>query len=174
MKVILNQDVDNLGYVGEIVEVKPGYARNYLLPRKIAVVVNKHNLEVMQNRMKKLEKEIEQTRISSEELKAKIEEMVLRFERKVGENDVLFGSVTVADIEAELNAAGIEFDRKKFTLPEAIKTTGVHICKLRLFRDISAEVKVEVVPEGVEETAEEVAEVQEATEEVISEETTEE
>lgn len=170
MKVILNQDVDNLGYVGEIVEVKPGYARNYLLPRKIAVVVNKHNLEVMQNKMKKLEKEIEQTRLTSEELKAKIEALVLRFERKVGENDVLFGSVTVHDIEEQLNEAGVEFDRKKFTLPEAIKTTGTFTCKLKLFRDIVAEVKVEVVPEGVEETPE----VEEAAEEVSTEETTEE
>jgi len=150
MKVILNADMDNLGELGDIVEVKPGFARNYLLPRQLAVAVNKNNLEMMKARRRKAEQQFELEKMSALEKKQTLDGIALRFERKSGENDVLFGSVTTADIEKKLAEMGIEIERKKLHLEEQIKRLGNYTCKIKLVKDVDAEIKIEVLPEGGE------------------------
>jgi large subunit ribosomal protein L9 len=148
MKVILNSDVEGKGEVGDIVEVKPGFARNYLFPRKLALEVNRHNLDVIKAKRKKIEKRLEIERLSAKDQKLKLEELILTIEKKAGENDVLFGSVTTQDIEKKLSELGAEIDRKKIHLEEQIKRLGHYSCKIKLMRDVEAEVKIEVVAEG--------------------------
>ena len=148
MKVILNSDLEGKGELGDIVEVKPGYARNYLLPKQLALPVNKHNLEVMKARRKKVEKKLEIERLSATDQKQKIEELTLSIEKKAGENDVLFGSVTTSDIEDKLGELGITIDRKKFHLDEQIKRLGHHTCKIKLMKGVDADLKIQVIAEG--------------------------
>jgi large subunit ribosomal protein L9 len=148
MKVILNTDLEGKGELGDIVEVKPGFARNYLFPKELALPVNKHNLDMMKARRKKVEKELEIQRLSATEQKVKIEEITLTFERKAGESAVLFGSVTTADIEKKLEEMGFEIERKKLHLDEPIKRVGHYTCKIKLVKGVDADLKIEVVPEG--------------------------
>ncbi|MCK4942084.1 MAG: 50S ribosomal protein L9 [Candidatus Aminicenantes bacterium] len=148
MKVILNSDLEGKGELGDIVEVKPGYARNYLLPKQLALRVTKHNLEVMKARRKKVEKKLEIERLSATEQKQKIEELTLTIEKKAGENDVLFGSVTTSDIENKLEELGITLDRKKLHLDEQIKRLGHYTCKIKLMKGGDADLKIQVIAEG--------------------------
>lgn len=148
MKVILNTDLEGKGDLGDIVEVKPGFARNYLFPKELALPVNKQNLEMMKARRKKVEKELEIQRLSATEQKVKLEELSLTFEKKAGESDVLFGSVTTSDIEKRLEEMGIEIDRKKLHLDEPIKRLGHYTCKIKLVKGVDADLKIEVVAEG--------------------------
>ncbi len=150
MKVILNKDIDNLGLFGDVVNVKSGYARNYLLPNEMVVRYNKHNLDVSKVKMGKYEKQREIEKLSAEDQKNRIEELNIKIERKAGEKGVLYGSVTISDIEDELKKLDINIERKKFNLTEPIKKLGQFTCKVRLFRDVSAELKIEVAPEGGE------------------------
>jgi len=155
MKVILNENIEQLGRLGDIVEVKPGYARNYLLPKKLALEPNKHNLEVMKFRKLKAQKQLELEKLSAMEQKQKIEDLQLTIEKKAGESDTLFGSVTPMEIQQELEEMGITIDRKKFHLDEPIKKLGHHVCKIKLVEDIEAELRIDVVKEGGEEIKEE-------------------
>lgn len=150
MKVILNADIEGKGEVGDIVEVKPGFARNYLFPRKLALEVNRHNMDVMKAKRKKIEKKLEIERLSAREQKLKLEELTLTIEKKAGENDVLFGSVTTQDIEKKLSELGADIDRKKIHLEEQIKRLGHYSFKIKLMKDVEAELKIEVVAEGRE------------------------
>ena len=150
MKVILNKDIDNLGLFGDVVDVKAGYARNFLLPNDMVVKYNKHNLDVSKVKMGKYEKQRELEKLSAEDQKKRIEELEIKIERKAGEKGVLYGSVTISDIEEELKKIDINIERKKFNLSEPIKKIGVFKCKIRLFRDIEAELQIEVTPEGGE------------------------
>ena len=151
MKVILNSDIDRLGNIGDIVEVKAGHARNYLFPKKLALCLNKHNLDIMKIKKNKIQKKLEIEKMSAIEQKQKLEEITLTFERKAGEKGILFGSVGVSDIEEKLKDVGIHVDRKKYHLEEPIKKVGNYTCKLRLFDGIDAELRVEVKAEGEEE-----------------------
>lgn len=150
MKVLLNAEIENLGNVGDMIEVKPGFARNYLFPRNLALEVTKHNTELLKNKRIKIDKKIEVEKLSAEELKGKIEELSIKIRKKSGENDVLFGSVTTMEIEKELEKLGVEIDRKKLHIEEPIKKIGSFICKVKLFRDIEADLKIEVEKEGEE------------------------
>ncbi len=150
MKVILNSDIDHLGNIGDIVEVKDGHARNYLFPKKLALSLSKHNLDIMKIKKNKIQKKLEIDKMSAIEQKQKLEEITLTFERKAGEKGILFGSVGVSDIEEKLKDVGIHVDRKKYHLEEPIKKVGNYTCKLRLFDGIEAELKLEVKAEGEE------------------------
>jgi len=150
MKVLLNSDIEKLGVLGDIVEVKPGFARNHLFPKNLALQVNKHNLEIMEFKKKKIQKKMELDKLSALEQKEKLEEITLTFAKKAGENDMLFGSVTVLEIEKHLEELGIEIERKRFDLAEPIKRIGNYTCKIKLFNEIEAEIKIEVVREEEE------------------------
>lgn len=150
MKVILNRDIDNLGLFGDAVDVKSGYARNFLFPNNLALRYTKHNLDVSKVKMGKYEQQREVEKLSAEDQKQKIEDLNIKIERKSGEKGVLYGSVTISDIEEELKKIDISIERKKFSLGEPIKKIGIFKCMIRLFRDVEAELTIEVVPEGGE------------------------
>ncbi|HNX98607.1 MAG TPA: 50S ribosomal protein L9 [Candidatus Aminicenantes bacterium] len=150
MKVILTSDLDRIGDLGDVLEVKSGFARNYLFPKQYAIPVTPHNLSVMESRRKKHEKKLAIERLSAEEQKKKIEALTLTFTKKSGENDVLFGSVTTTEIEEKLGEAGVTIERKRIHLAEPIKRIGQYTCVLKLFRDVEAEVKIVVDKEGEE------------------------
>jgi len=174
MKVILNEYIETLGRVGDIIEVKPGYARNYLLPRKLAVLPTKHNMEVMKYKKVKAEKQLEQEKMSARELKEKLEQVTISIEKKAGESDTLFGSVTTMEIQGKLEELGYTFDRKKIHLDEHIKKLGVHTCRVKLIEEIEAEIKIEVLREGgeLEENQAETEVVEDVQPEVAQEEET--
>jgi large subunit ribosomal protein L9 len=152
MRVILNESIEKLGKLGDVVEVKPGYARNYLFPRGLALEPTKHNLEVMKHKKIKAEKQLELEKLSAMEQKKKLEELILTIKKKAGESEQLFGSVTAMEIEGQLAEMGINIERKKLHLEEPIKKLGSYICKIKLIEDIEADLKIEVVREGEEET----------------------
>jgi large subunit ribosomal protein L9 len=145
IQVILQHDVDNVGQSGELVKVRSGFARNYLLPRQLAVPattaeVNRINHEriVAVAKGDKLKKEMR-------DLAAKLSGLSIKLERAVGEDDKLFGSVTAKEIEAAVKAKGFTIDRKKLALAEPLKAIGTFDIPLKLMSDITATLKVEVV-----------------------------
>ena len=144
MKVILIDNLDNVGKLGDIVEVKAGFARNYLLPRRLALQPTKHNVDMLKFKKIKAAKKLELEKMSAVELKKKLEEITLTIQKKAGETDTLFGSVTAMEIESKLAEMGISIDRKKFHLEEPIKKLGNYVCKIRLVEDIEADLKIEV------------------------------
>jgi len=150
MKIILNENVENLGRLGDIVDVKKGFARNFLLPKNLAVLATDHNIEVMKFKKVKAQKKLELEKLSATDQKQKLEQLKLVISKKAGESDTLFGSVTTSEIQAKLEEAGISIDRKKIHLEEPIKKLGLHVCKIKLIEDIEAEVKIEVVKDHVE------------------------
>jgi len=150
MKVLLNSNIEKLGKVGDQIEVKPGYARNYLFPNNFALQVTKHNIELLALKRKKLDKKLELEKLTAEEQKGKIEGIKIEISKKSGENDVLFGSVTTQEIEKKLAELGINIERKKIHLKEPIKKLGNFTCKIKLFEDVEAEVNIEVTKEGEE------------------------
>ncbi|MCK4761913.1 MAG: 50S ribosomal protein L9 [Candidatus Aminicenantes bacterium] len=154
MKVILTSDIETLGKLGAIVEVKPGYARNYLFPRDMALKPTPHNLDLMEKRKKKVQQKLEIDKLSAMDQKQKIEEITLTIEKKAGEKDTLFGSVTPMEIEKLLEETGVHIERKKLHLEEPIKRLGSYTCKVKLMEDVEAEFKIEVVKEGGEESPE--------------------
>ena len=148
MEVILREHVDNLGKRGEIVKVADGYARNYLLPRKLALVATDGNKKQIERERGKFEaKEAEEVK-AAEAVAARVSNLEVDIARKVGENDVLFGSVTASDIASALEAKGVEVDRRKLQLAEPIKKLGDYDVVLKLHREVTAHVKVKVVAEG--------------------------
>ncbi len=152
MEVILRQHVDNLGRRGEIVKVADGYARNYLLPRKLALVATAGNKKQVERERAKLDAvEAEEQKVASaiaDRLNA-IES--IEISRKVGETEALYGSVTTADIADALHAKGFDLDRRKLQLQEPIKKLGEFDIPVKLHRDVVAKIKVHVVAEGGEE-----------------------
>ncbi len=147
MKVILTSDVDKVGNLGDVIEVKPGFARNFLFPRKLAVEVNTHNLALMAGRKKKHQKKLELEKQAAGEQKLKLDGVVIAIRKKAGENDVLFGSVTTAEIEKELADKGFSVERKKIHLDEPIKRLGEFTAKIKLFQGVEAAIQVVVQKE---------------------------
>lgn len=148
MKVILTADVEKVGNLGDIIEVKKGFARNFLLPRKYAVEVTAHTVTLMGNKKKKHQKQLEIEKLSAEEQKQKLEGVSITIKKKAGENDVLFGSVTTSELEKELKAMGINVEKKKLHLDEPIKRLGNYTLKIKLFKDVEAEMKIAVLKDG--------------------------
>ncbi len=180
MKVILQEPVDRLGNVGDQVLVADGYARNYLIPTGLAIEANEGNVKYQKHHQRVLEKKRARLQAKGEELKKRIELVSLYFERKVGEKGKLFGSVTTKDIADALLEKGIEVDRRKIDLPEAIKAAGDYVAVVVLQPGIAAEIAVKVAgdPESqallaekeAEETASLPAEmIETAGEEVVAE-----
>jgi large subunit ribosomal protein L9 len=148
MEVILREHVDNLGRRGEVVKVADGYARNYLLPRKLALLVTDGNKKTIEREKVKFDaQELEEQKVA-EAVAARLSSVEVQIARKVGETDVLFGSVTSADIAEALAAKGFDIDRRKLHLPEPIKKLGEFEVPLKLHREVTVNVKVKVVAEG--------------------------
>jgi large subunit ribosomal protein L9 len=124
MKVILREDVPNLGRKGDIVEVAPGYGRNYLIPKKIALEVTPSNLKMIEIERKAILKRIEKEKLSAEELAENLRKIKLTFYKKAGEKDVIFGSVTSHDIQEALEKLGYNIDKRKILIEEPIKRLG--------------------------------------------------
>ena len=147
-QVLLREDIDNLGARGEIVRVKAGYARNYLLPRNLAVEATANNVRQIEGEKAALAKREAKERGSAELQASQLQKLTLKFERKVGEAGVLYGSVTSMDIAHELQNQGYEVDRRKIVLREPIKRFGNYSVPVRLHRDVTVELPIQVLGEG--------------------------
>jgi len=147
-KILLRQDIDNLGGRGEIVKVKSGYARNFLLPQGLATLATKGNLKQIEQERGALLKKVASEKSTAEAQAEQMRDIVLSFERKAGENGTLFGSVTTMDIADALNAKGYDIDRRKIVLKDAIKETGDYTANIKLHREVVLEVPVSVTAEG--------------------------
>lgn len=147
MKVILRADMENLGRLGDVVEVKPGYGRNYLLPKGLAMSATASNLKVFEMERKKLQAKMDALRADAQSLCKRIEGVEARMVMRVGENDKLYGSVTTSMIAANLADQGIEVDRHRILLDAPIRTLGEFEVRVRLHADVIAKLKVNVVPE---------------------------
>lgn len=146
MELILKQTIETLGEEGDIVKVKPGYARNYLIPHNKAVIANKGNIAILEREKATIEARKEAQRKGSVDLASKINGTVVTIEQRVGEENRLFGSVTTADIAAKLTELGIKVDKKKILLDEPIKTLGETLVQIKIGYQVNAEVKIEIVP----------------------------
>jgi len=150
MEVILRDHVEKLGKRGEIVKVSDGYARNYLLPRKLALPATEGNKKHVERERKIMETREAEEKSGAEAIAARLAAIDITIARRVGDTEQLYGSVTAADITEYLKSKGFEIDRRKLILPEAIKTLGEHNVPLKLHREVTVPVKVKVVKEGAE------------------------
>ncbi|HVF28808.1 MAG TPA: 50S ribosomal protein L9 [Pyrinomonadaceae bacterium] len=151
--ILLREDVDKLGARGEIVKVKAGYARNYLLPRKLAVEATASNVRQIEQERATLMKREAKERGTAEAQAEQMRSLRLNFERKVGEHGILYGSVTSLDIAEALKEKGYEIDRRRISLAETIKETGDFTVAVRLHREVSLDIPVTVTGEGGAQTA---------------------
>ena len=150
MEVILREHVDHLGKRGEIVKVSDGYARNYLLPRKLALPATEGNKKHVERERKIVETREAEEKSQAEAIASRLATIDITIARRVGETEQLYGSVTAADIAEFLKTKGFEIDRRKLILPEPIKTIGEHDVPLKLHREVSVPLKVKVAKEGSE------------------------
>ena len=148
MEVILREHVENLGQRGEVVKVANGYARNYLLPRKLALTVTDGNRKQIERERKIAETREAEERQGAEGIATRLTDVVVTIARRVGETEALYGSVTSADIAEGLAAQGFEVERRKIQLADPIKQLGEFQVPIRLHRDVTANVKVVVTKEG--------------------------
>ena len=147
-QAILLQDVESLGERGTVIDVSPGYLRNYLLPRKLAVLANESNVRQLQHDREVISAQQAKLRGAAQTQAQKLQAVVVRISRKVGDQDKLFGSVTSLDIAEALAAQGQKVDRRAIHLAEPIKTTGKHAVEIRLHREVLSTIQVEVSPEA--------------------------
>jgi large subunit ribosomal protein L9 len=150
MEVILRDHVEKLGRRGEIVKVSDGYARNYLLPRKLALPATEGNRKHVERERKIMETREAEEKSQAEAIASRLATIDITIARRVGETEQLYGSVTATDIAEFLKTKGFEIDRRKLILPEPIKTIGEHDVPLKLHREVAAPLKVKVVKEGAE------------------------
>jgi len=148
MEVILREFVEKLGKRGEIVKVSDGYARNYLLPRKLALPATEGNKKHVERERKIVETREAGEKAQAEAIAARLSAIDITIARRVGDTEQLYGSVTAGDITEYLKARGFDVDRRKLILPEAIKTIGEHGVPLKLHREVTVPLKVKVVKEG--------------------------
>lgn len=145
MDVILTKDVENLGSAGEIVRVKPGYGRNFLIPRGMALLATRGNMAQHEHHKRSIQAEQEKIRAQYEKLAERLKGTSVSIARKAGKDDKLFGSVGVRDIVEALEAQHIALDRKLIQLPDPIRTVGTHEVAVRFTADVSVSLKVTVV-----------------------------
>jgi large subunit ribosomal protein L9 len=148
VKLILREDVQGLGHAGDVVDVKPGYARNFLVPEGKAVLASAGKLRVVEHLKRQIAEKVAKELADHRALKDRIEKLgEVAVPAKAGEEGKLFGSVTVVQLAELLAARGIEIDRRRIDLPEPIKTVGDHAVTVRLHRDVNATLRLKVVPE---------------------------
>jgi len=155
MKIILKENIENLGKRGDIIEVAAGYGRNYLIPRKLALEVTPSNRKMIELEQRALRKKFEKEVESYQGLVDKLNQAVLIFERKAGDKDIIFGSVSVTDIKEGLDKLGFDIEKKRIGLDEPIKRLGNYTVPIKVFHDERAEIKIEVKKEGGVEAKEE-------------------
>ena len=155
MKLILRADVENLGSLGDVVEVKPGYGRNYLLPQGLAMVASPANLKVFEQERNKLQARMDALRAEARGLAARLEALKVVIPMHVGENDKLYGSVTSTIIGDAIAEQGLEVDRRRILMDAPIRTLGEHPVRVRLHADVTAVVPVQVVSDHQPEVTEE-------------------
>jgi len=147
MKVILTENVETLGKIGDVVNVSTGYARNYLIPKKLAMFATEGNVKVHEHKKRMVQAKIRKQRQEAENLARQVENLSITIPAKVGEEDRLFGSVTSAMIQEALKREGIEIDKKRILLDEPIKSLGVFNVPVKIFPEVTAKVKIWVVKE---------------------------
>jgi large subunit ribosomal protein L9 len=147
MKIILREDVEHLGTAGEVVNVRNGYARNFLMPRNFAVPATANNIKAFEHVKRSMDAKRAKRRKEAEAMKAKLERVSCSIAKKVGEQDKLFGSVTSQDIEKAFATEGFAIDKKDILLAEPIKALGVYSVPVRVFDDVVANTKIWVVRE---------------------------
>lgn len=148
MLVVLKENVENLGRIGDVVKVADGYARNFLIPKKLVAPASENNLAAIEHQKKMLEKKRSAEKLSAEELAKKIAAFTCNISRKTGEKDKLFGSVSTSDIADALKAGGIEIEKRAIHMKEPIKALGVHNVEIKLLPEVTSTLKVWVVKEG--------------------------
>ena len=148
MQIILQEDIEKLGHRGDVVTVKPGYARNFLLPQKLAVEATAGNLKAIERIRTSLAKKTATEQEAAEKQAALLNGVALKFTRKTGENDQMFGSVTSGDIAEGLAAQGFKIDKRQAQLSEPLKTIGEFPVTIKVFRDVTAQIKVTVEKEA--------------------------
>jgi large subunit ribosomal protein L9 len=147
MQVILREDVRHLGYVGDVISVKSGYARNFLFPRGFAVHADARQLNRLEHEKRLIEVKLQKTRSEAERLAEKFRGFGLVVKKSAGEGEKLFGSVTTMEVESLLNEKGFSVERRQIIMSENLKTLGSHKIQLRLHRDVIVDLNVEVIRE---------------------------
>ena len=145
MQVILKTDIESLGKLGEVVRVKPGYARNYLLPRDLALEANRKNLKEFEQQRRKLQEKLDKARFDAEQLASQLQDMQLRIPVRVGEGDKLYGSVTTAMIANALAEKGFDIDKKKIELEKPLRSLGEFTVPIKVYPGVRPEIQVVVV-----------------------------
>jgi len=169
MELILKKTIDTLGEEGDVVKVKPGYGRNYLIPHGLAVNATSGNLATLEKQRTAIEARKTLIRSEAEKIAGKIAGTTLVIEQMVGEEDRLFGSVTAADIANGLDELGIKVDRKKIVLAEPIKSAGEFKVTIKIAYQVTAEIKVQVVPATTDDTESKTQAATAEVDEVVSE-----
>ena len=147
MKIVLKDDVKNIGKMGQIIDVADGYARNYLVPRGLAIEANTKNIKALEHEKRIIEKKAKKIKNSAQELSNKILAMTFTIKAKAGDEGKLFGSVTTMDIAELLQKEGIEIDKKKISLDEPIKRLGSYSVNVKLHPEISTQLNIQVIQE---------------------------
>ncbi|MCC6346012.1 MAG: 50S ribosomal protein L9 [Nitrospirales bacterium] len=147
MKVILKDDVKNVGQIGDMVAVKDGYARNFLIPKGFAVEANPKNMRALEHEKRKIHEAVRKAKTGAENLAARITAAAVTIKAKAGEEEKLFGAVTAMDLAEALKNEGIEVDRKRIMLEEPIKRLGSYTVPVRIHPEVSAHLSVQVVAE---------------------------
>ncbi|MDP2276891.1 MAG: 50S ribosomal protein L9 [Nitrospirota bacterium] len=147
MKVILKEDVKNLGKMGDIVNVAEGYARNFLIPKKLAVEAITENIKELEHQKKVIQEKAKKQKNSAQTLSEKIASLNLTIKAKAGEEEKLFGSITSMDIASALKNEGIDIDKKKISIEEPIKRLGAYTVSVKVHSDITTQLNIAVVAE---------------------------
>jgi len=145
MQVILKEDIRDLGLIGDVVNVKDGHARNFLIPKGLAVPASDRNIKALEHEKKKIQERIKKATTKAEELASRISSTIITIKAKVGEGDKLFGSVTAMDIADALAKEGIDIDRKRIILEEPLKRVGTYTINIKVHPEVSAQLNVQVV-----------------------------
>ena len=150
MKIILKEDVKNIGTIGDIIDVANGYARNYLLPKKLAIEANKKNIKEFEHYKSAILKKAENVKLASQSVADNLSSISLTIKAAAGSDNKLFGAVTNIDIAEALKSQGFDIDRKKIPLEEPIKRLGTHTVTVKLHPEISSQITIEVIADSAE------------------------